>query len=366
MKQRVTRWLIRIGLGIVSLGVVLFAALWLTTYHPDDVQAEPVTCIPNAPKLKKGQTLKILSWNVQYMAGKGYVFFYDLPRDAGPDERPSPQAITQTFGEVRRIILEERPDILLLQELDDGAARTDDQDQLARLIELLGKDLTFACHTSAWYWKASFVPHPRIMGSVGMKLATLSKFHISEATRYQLPLMPGSFLHQQLGLKRALQEVTLPIEGATEPLAIMNTHFDAFAQGTDTMQKQVATVLKRLTELDAMNRPWILGGDFNLLPSELAYQQLPASEQASYRQQTELKPLLERYPSVPPISKMNGPQAADWFTYFSNDPAISQPDRTIDYVFVSKGTQISNQTVRRHDTLKISDHLPVILSVKLN
>ena len=55
MKNTALRWLKRFCAVIGALGLVFFVALWLTTYHPDDVQAEPVTCAPNAPVLKKGE-----------------------------------------------------------------------------------------------------------------------------------------------------------------------------------------------------------------------------------------------------------------------------------------------------------------------
>jgi len=47
-----------------------------------------------APILKPGQPLKILTLTVQYMASKNYVFFSDLPAVYAPDERPSPEDIT--------------------------------------------------------------------------------------------------------------------------------------------------------------------------------------------------------------------------------------------------------------------------------
>jgi len=69
-----------------------------------------------------------------------------------------------------RLSLTARPaafggDVVLLQEIDDGAARTDYNDQLARLLPLLPPE--YVCHTTAFYWKAAYVPHPRIHGGAG-------------------------------------------------------------------------------------------------------------------------------------------------------------------------------------------------------
>ena len=175
-----------IMLPLLVLIVGLFIWGYFATYHPKNVQKETVTCNANAPTLKSSQKVKILSWNVQYMAGKGYVFFYDLLDNSGPDKRPAKDSITKTINEVARIIKQENPDIILLQEVDEGASRTDKEDQLKRLLGLISKD--YGCHCSSFYWKASFVPDPNVMGAVGMKLSTISKYKIKEGTRYQLPL----------------------------------------------------------------------------------------------------------------------------------------------------------------------------------
>jgi len=71
-----------------------------------------------------------------------------------------------------------------------------------------------------------------------MKLGTLSRFQIARAERLQLPMLESDLLSRQFQLKRALLVSYLPIRGGDELVAI-NTHFDAFAQGEDTMQRQV-------------------------------------------------------------------------------------------------------------------------------
>src|SRR5581483_9082468 len=121
MKQAI-KW----AAGIVAALLVLLVTLvWLTTFHPATLQAAPVACAQATPMLQPGQSLKLMTWNVQFMAGKNYVFFSALPTGTAPDERPSRADITKTLGEVARVSRAERPDLVLLQEGDDGAARTD-------------------------------------------------------------------------------------------------------------------------------------------------------------------------------------------------------------------------------------------------
>lgn len=356
------RWVRRILIGVIALVVVLAAAIRLTTFHPPAEATESVTCPDDAPRLEAGQSLDVMSWNVQYMAGKDYVFWYDLLDESGPDERPSRQAITATFDEVARVIADEDPDVILLQEVDDGAARTDGEDQLARLLEQVSDD--YACHASAFYWKAAFVPHPSIMGSVGMKLSTVSRYRIDDATRYQLAQMPNDLLTRQFDIRRAILEARLPVAGGSD-LVLLNTHFDAFAQGSDTMQRQVAETRELLDEVTDAGEPWVLGGDLNLLPPGRQYDDLGPQQQAYYQPDSELAVLTDTYDSVPSLDEANGPDRQAWFTHFPNDPAVDGPDRTIDYLFHAPNVTLGDHRVRGEDTLEVSDHLPVVATYTL-
>lgn len=356
------RWTRRILAAVVVLVVVLAAAIRLTTFHPPEVADEEVACASDVPVLEPGQPVTVLNWNIQYLAGKDYVFWYDLLDESGPDTRPSPAAIDATLAEVARVIADEQPDVVLLQEVDDGAARTDGEDQLALLQDAL--DEPFACHASAVYWQAAFVPHPQIMGSVGMKLSTLSRYRIDDATRHQLAQMPSDLLTRQFDIRRAILETRLPVDGGDD-LVVLNTHLDAFAQGTDTMQRQVAETHELLDGFTAAGLPWIIGGDFNLLPPGEQYELLGPAQRAYYAPDSELAVLTDEYGSVPSLEEANGPNAEEWFTHYPNDPAVDGPDRTIDFLFHSPLVALGDHDVRSDDTLEISDHLPVIATYEL-
>jgi len=356
--KKVVVWTLATTVLIVGALTVL---IWITTFHPADVQPEAIVCNPNAPTLQPGQTLKVLTYNVQYMAGKNYVFFYDLPDFTGPDERPSAADIAQTVAEVARILQAENPDIILLQELDDGAKRTDYEDQLARLLNELPE--AYACHTSTFYWQAAFVPHPRIRGAVGQKLAIISKYRLAQATRYQLPLAPVDLLTQQFSEKRAILAARLPLaEG--QDLVVLNTHLEVSHKGAAVKQQEMAQIDERLAALNQVGTPWLLGGDFNLLPPD-QYKRLPEDQKWPFRAETELKTLFDDYQVVPGLADINGAEYAQWFTMFPNDPRAAEPDRTVDYVFFADGLALDGAYVRQDDTLQISDHLPLIAEFKL-
>ena len=85
----------------------MFALVWATTYHPEAIQEEPVVSLSDAPLAKPGQLLKIMTWNIQYLAGKNYVFWYDLDDWSGPDVRPSPADLADTLTAAVDIINDE-------------------------------------------------------------------------------------------------------------------------------------------------------------------------------------------------------------------------------------------------------------------
>jgi len=350
--------LIALILGSIMKG--LARILHAITFNPADEQPEGVVCIAPEPipMLQPGQRLKLLTYNVQFMAGKNYVFFYDLPDWSGPHKRPSAQDIGRTIAEVARIIQAEDPDLILLQEVDHGASRTDYEDQLARLLPLLGHD--YRCHVSAFYWQAGFVPHPKIMGSVGQKLSIISKYKISQAIRHQLPTASTDPVVQIFSPKRAILEARLPIAGGPA-LALLTTHLEVANQNSAFKAAEMCRLYHRLEWLDQSGIPWVLGGDFNLRPPR----QFGSGPGRSVQPETALKLLFDRYQALPRLTDLQGAQAEAWFTMFPNAPASSGPDRTVDYFFCADNLNLAHGFVRQHDTRHISDHLPLLAEIIL-
>ncbi|MEQ9365773.1 MAG: endonuclease/exonuclease/phosphatase family protein [Leptospirales bacterium] len=358
--QLIKKILIRTAIAIAALIAILLILVFATTFLPADSEAADLVCPAEAPELAPGQDLKVLNWNIQYMGSKNYTFWYDVPDGDGPDLRPAPESIEATFEEVARVIAAENPDLILIQEINEGAGYTDDIDQLAELLTRISPE--YRCYSDAFYWKAAFVPHPKILGSVGMKLATISKYKIANATRHQLPLIPANAIAQQFNLKRAVLETELPIAGGeAESITALNTHLDAFAQGDDTMQRQVNFLHDRLNQLQKDGKPFFLSGDFNLLPPDFSVKDLPEFAWTYYNPDSELRPLFKDFTSAVPLAELVNPATrARYYTFFSNNPLAKGPDRTIDHVFYSADSlKLRQYRVRQEDTLQISDHLPM-------
>lgn len=347
--------LLRYTLFFVLLALALAAALMFSlTWRPDARETLPVSCTTSAPTLVPGQALKVMTWNAQYLAGKRYVFWNDLAQ--GDDDAPTLEDMAFSLDEVARVIRDEQPDVVLLQELDDGAKASDYQDQLKLLQERVA-DL-YPCSTSAFDWKADFVPDRHIFGSVGRQLATLSRYRIEHAERLQLPIAEANFISRQFQPKDALLVTRLPLSDGGQ-LTVFNTHLERASQPDDTLQTQVTAVARVLDKYESQGLAWLIGGDFNLLPLG-QYRRLPAEQRTPYSADSELHLLWDKYPMIPTNNEASGIDRAQWLTHYPNDPGLNGPDRTVDYLFYSPKIKRVEARVRQDDTLRISDHLPVI------
>ena len=343
-------------LGLLLVAAVLASLIYSVTWRPDAKEVLALSCPATAPVLVPGQALKVMTWNVQYLAGKRYVFWYNLVDGSGPDLRPTREDMAFSLDEVSRVIRDEQPDLVLLQELDENAKASDYQDQLALLQERL-VDL-YPCSTQAFTWKADLVPDWHILGSVGRKLVTLSRYQIEHAERLQLPVAEANIISRQFQPKPALLVNYLPLNDGGQIIAI-NTQFDAPSLDNSNLLHQMQATGVLLDKFESQGTPWLIGGDFNLLPIG-QFLRLPAELRAGYSPDSELHLLWEKYPMVPSNPEATGIDRELWLTHFPNDPRVQAPDRTLDYLFYSPKLQRIEAYVRQEDTLSISDHLQVM------
>ena len=348
---------------LLLFALVVGALIWArcAVFNPAPTMPATLVSSPQTPVLHAGQTLKIMSWNVQFMAGKGRTFFFDLPGSKGPDERPTRAEIEHALPEVARVIREENPDVVMFQELDDGAARTDKDDQLARLLALLPKE--YSEQASTFYWKMSYVPHPKIHGAVGLKLGIISKYKIASAQRIALPQAQHPPIVDWFQFKRCLLETHFPIDSGGD-LVIMNTHLEAMIQNSDLKHREVMLLDSLFAAKDSLHEPWIQGGDFNLLAPGM-YAHTPKEEQVWFNPAYDLGPLYSKYLSLPTLGMLMGPDSLLARTHYPNRPDSKGLDKTIDYFFRAQSVVLDTFFVRQFDTQKISDHAPIVMKVNI-
>jgi endonuclease/exonuclease/phosphatase family metal-dependent hydrolase len=194
-----------------------------------------------------------------------------------------------------------------------------------------------------------------------MELVTLSKYAISQSTRHQLPRPERNFLTKPFYFQRALLESHLADDRGNS-VALINTHFEAWGAGTGIMQKQVSATKQLLRDLEDEGIPWILGGDFNLLPPDenRQHSRITKANMGNYDEVTAIGPMYDEYRAIPALEELQGRTPERWYTYFPNDPYATGPDRTIDYLFFSHEWELRSSYVIQEAALKISDHLPVV------
>ncbi len=345
------------------MATFFLAWAWQTVHWHAPEEPAIVACDQTARKWNSNQPLKVLSYNVQFMASKNYFFFYD----GGPDRKPENAHVSWTIKQVAEVILKTRPDIVLLQEINGkNDSRTHYRNQLQELQAELASE-AFPCAAETDYWRAGFVLHPKIFGSVDMKLGILSRYTLDKVKRYQLPRAEGNPFYQRFYFQRAIMEARIN-DNDNRAIAILNTHFDAWTGGSDLSKRQVEATLNLLNRLEAQNTPWILGGDFNILPPDngIQYSRLSIAERTRYNPNSELAAVFQRFHSVPDIKSLVNENPEKWYTYFPNDPSVVSPDRTIDYIFYSSQWQRHSGQVVQKNTLDISDHLPLTATFQLH
>jgi len=364
---------VKLFFALLLLVAIAIGVLWSRSYWPNAVEVASVDCSPDAPTWTTGAVLKVMSYNVQYMASKNYVFFYDI--DLNDPERvdavanakksiasrPSRDHVFWTLDKVAEVIKKEDPDVILLQEISgEDDSRTHYTDHAAELLDRFPRDL-YPCQSEAPYWKAEFVFHPEVLGPVNMKLLTLSKYRIGKSVRHQLPRKARSYLVSPFHFQRALLESHLATDD-DQTVAVINTHYDAWGAGSNIMSRQVAKTQELLQSLDEQDVPWVLGGDLNLLPPDDNRQRekILAARTGNYDENPQIKPLYDKYRGIPSIQHLTSSDAKAWYTHYPNDPTVTGPDRTIDYLFYSDQWSLNDAYVLQEGTLSISDHLPVI------
>jgi endonuclease/exonuclease/phosphatase family metal-dependent hydrolase len=343
-----------IALGALTAGGFLLSRL--LNYHPRPVETMRAYNCGAPPVLSPGQTVKVVTYNTQFFAGTGYNFFYE----GGPDTLVDPEDVYSNISRFAKFIADECPDLILLQEVDSGARRTAYLDEVSLLRDSLPLDLRN--FVTADYWRSKFVPHPKIWGPAWTKLVIFSKYRLGAARRYSLPLRPGNPIVNDFNLKRAILEVEIPC-GDGGVLAVLNTHLDAFPNGTDVMERQVSKLSRFLTHLDEQKRPWIIGGDFNLLPPGQRAR-LPVETRVAYAEPSAITQIYRSYQGVPTIHDATAREMDQFFTFTRRSDFKRIPSRTLDYLFTAPSISVEKYGVRQNGMLELSDHLPVVAEVR--
>lgn len=297
-------------------------------------------------------SLRLLTFNTGYGGlGDDADFFMDGGKGVNPG---SQERVERNMLGIEQIVGNTDADIVLMQEVDTDSNRSFHLNQwLQYEYDLSEYETRFALNYSCDY-----VPYPlsERIGEVHSGVATYSRYDISSATRYSLPV-PFSWPTRVANLKRCMLVTRIPLDGRTQELVVVNFHLEAYDDGEGN-QAQFEQVMQLLQEEYAKGNYVIAGGDFN--------QSFPDSlTQYPIKSTTEWQP------------NRLGPLPADWrYAYDNALPTcrlLNQPydpaSEKTQYYVIDGFILSPNVTLDRVETLNegfvCSDHNPVVLDVTL-
>jgi endonuclease/exonuclease/phosphatase family metal-dependent hydrolase len=236
------------------------------------------------------------------------IMTYNVHSCRGTDGHLSPERIAKVIGAAR-------PDIVALQELDVGRARTGGLDQAEVIARSISMDFHF---------------HPALR---------VEEERYGDAILTSLPLrlvkagaLPGLSRRPLLEPRGALW-VAVDVGGGTE-LQVITTHL-GLRRGERLAQAEALLGAAWLGHPDCRIKPVVLLGDFNARPRSRTYRRLAAQ--------------LRDAQGVPPGQRASATFPARW------------PLLRIDHIFLGEQVDAVRVEVRRGPLERLaSDHLPVV------
>ncbi|MBI5499826.1 MAG: endonuclease/exonuclease/phosphatase family protein [Deltaproteobacteria bacterium] len=337
------------GLGLGGL-IVAFAVFYLWGSSGFD-DTDPLPVPPErygghrsfTPPVARASRIRVVSWNIAYARGR---------KDDAGDLRDE-ATIRRNLVGIAHLLRTLDADVVALQEVDFGAARTHGIDEVAWLAREAGYPWAARVET----WNCRYIPFPywppsQHYGRMRSGQAVLSRFPIASNVRHLLPQPDENpFWYNAFYLHRALQHVELSVGGGIT-LDVLNVHLEAFHQRN--RERHADLLVSRVRSLP--DRPRLVLGDFNAIPPE-------AVLRARFPDELETDMTTDR--TIATVRTLGLQEAlppetpdVDSFTF----PA-DVPNRRLDYVWFSPDTRrISARVVREAGPL--SDHLPVLAEIE--
>ena len=254
-------------IGFLILGLVGFLIyMTLTDYQPGEVEA--LATENTGAVLQINTAFSVMTFNIGYC---GLDKEQDFFMDGGTGSRAvSREQVTANLQAVLGHLLNEKPDFILLQEVDTNSSRSYSVNE----YDIIKKELSGYNSVFAVNYKVAWVPVPLVnpMGQVYSGLVTLSKYYTDSAVRYQYP-GKEKWLRQLFELDRCFVESRISVENGKD-LILINSHLSAFDEGGKIRKQQLEYLKKHLLEEAAKGNYIIAGGDWNHV--------LPGTDPASF------------------------------------------------------------------------------------
>jgi len=315
--------------------------------------------------------LRVLTWNLKF-AGARIDFFFD---GWGERVHMTEGEVGAHMADIRALIDETQPDILLTQEVDRASTRSAYVDMVRDIL-----DKTHFNY-AAWVpvWEVDYIPEEGL-GRMEMGQAVFSRWPIVRNTRIDLPQSTeSSAVVNAFWLHRAIQVTEVDIGG--DVVTVINNHPTAYAlDGT----KQVHLEQIYATSYAAFP-PRIVGGDLNVIPpgsvqtegfADNAPADTPGVTEVSYTQ-AEMDALLPFYDEFEAAIPLEQYQAE---TVEAQEPYLTHSvsgevfwTQKLDYLFTDRPitgawtlqSAGDGDPAVSLDPMQLSDHAPLLAVVEL-
>jgi len=255
---------LKTGLVTISILILLFV-LFLAFFTIKDYKPNATFDIYNSTQpdtLKRGDTLSVITWNIGYAGlGNEMDFFYD----GGEQVRATNENTQKNLIEISTFLSNtDKPDFILLQEVDKKAKRTYFIDETKHLAEIFKEFFMFFAPN----YKVLFVPLPVTspMGFVNSGLLSLSGPNPKNSVRLDLP-GEYSWPMKVFMLDRCILLNRYPLNNGKE-FVLLNIHNSAFDDGS--LKKQEMDFIRNLVVKEYEKGNYVAaGGDWNQNPPGL-------------------------------------------------------------------------------------------------
>lgn len=344
--------------------LILFACEPLTETFDDysciKYQANKIKDIP-----VPDSGIKVMTWNIRFGAGRILWFGESCGKRVIMTKEETILHLDSLAAKINEI----KPQILMLEEVDISSKRSAYIDQIQYLLDKT--HLNYGVYSSDW--KSQFIPSDGL-GKMDDGQGILSVWQLEDIQRHDLPLRGDIDALTKYFYKRYCIVSAKVKAPGIDNLYAMALHFVAFSVD-DTKQKHVAKLMEIVNKMNAENKKFILGGDFNLLPPNAkqtdyciedmctweSYHQPgddPQHKEGSYYT-PEITWMQDVFDNLKPSLALSdyALNPVKYYTHGTNPELFW--DRTIDYLF-SNSDWVTNSHKVHQEAWHISDHAPVV------
>ena len=333
-----------VSILLSALGVTAALLIWASSgvrsagnYKKQDFWSLNGT--PYKPNLAPGEKLVVMSWNIAFAHGTG---------SEGVDyKQKSEKEYQESLEQIARVVLKNKVDILLLQEVDFKADRTYQVNQ----ANIIASKLLMTDTAPVVSWKLRYLPFPgspldrkKHFGLIESGGAILSRFRL-ENHEYDLLEKPSEnpWHYNLFYPSRYIQSAeAFVVDRASK---IINLHLEAF---------KVKNRLEHIEKLNAIvkeQKPLIIGGDFNTFDTSKV--ETLVYEGDNYTGDTSFQKFKSNLPD-------NYAEALEQDSVFLGSFPASKPNRRLDYIFYDSNRLKLVEANVVQGVSQYSDHLPVI------